>query len=80
MPKKPQPEPQRVIEVVPQYNGKTDRERVFGPKVVLATHGRVELTDHMAKTRARLDLVRVRLDVSCKSLDFFPYLLLKRCS
>ena len=56
MPAKKKADPkQQVIEVVPQYEGKTDLERVFGPKVVLAKHGRVELTDHMAKTRARLD-------------------------
>ena len=56
MPAKTKAQPkQQVIEVVAQYKGKTDLERVFGHKVVLAKHGRVELTDHMAKTRARLD-------------------------
>ena len=33
----------------------------------------------VTKVDTEKGVVRVRLDVSCKSLDFFPYLLLKRC-
>lgn len=37
------------------YRGATDKERVFGPKIVVASKGDTELIDYRAKTAALLD-------------------------